>query len=431
MDLGRRMLRHPVAVAVLLAVAAAAVGWSELTGYAWTDYEAEAEVPLFHLVHGQLGLFAQTAPAYVGSLIIRAPFALLPWLWGGGPVAVYRAVAVPCLLAGAGLGWVLWRERRRRFPAAPWALVFALLAAANPVTFRALSMGHPEELLGAALCAGAVLAALRRRPWLAAVLLGLAIGNKAWAVLAIGPVLVALDGRRLKVLMIAGAITVAAMSPMAFSHAAGSRVAALSVHTSVIFQPWQAWWPLGEHGHVVRGNDGQVKPGYRTPPAWLSPIAHPLIALLVVPFTLLWLRRRRGASRGAPEDVLLLLAFLMLLRCVLDPFDIGYYHLPFLLALLAWEALQRPDRPPVMALLASATVWVMFDRAPDALRPDMQSLLFLALSLPLAAWMARAAFASGAPRSRHVAPTRAVAAVLPSDASTNGLSSLPGWPLSG
>jgi uncharacterized membrane protein len=70
------------------------------------------------------------------------------------------------------------------------------LVAGNPLMLQALSIGHPEELLGAALCVGAVLAALHKRPWLAAVLLGLAVGNKAWAVLAIGPVLLALDQRR-------------------------------------------------------------------------------------------------------------------------------------------------------------------------------------------------------------------------------------------
>ena len=70
------------------------------------------------------------------------------------------------------------------------------LCAANPITLRALDIGHPEELLGAVLCAGAVLAALRGRATLAGVLLGLAMANKAWAVLAIGPVLLALPERR-------------------------------------------------------------------------------------------------------------------------------------------------------------------------------------------------------------------------------------------
>jgi uncharacterized membrane protein len=85
-------------------------------------------------------------------------------------------------------------------------LLVIALAAANPVSIRALELGHPEELLTAALAIGAVLAAARERALLAAVLLGLAIASKAWAVLAIGPVLLALPGRRVLALAIAGAV---------------------------------------------------------------------------------------------------------------------------------------------------------------------------------------------------------------------------------
>ena len=42
---------------------------------------------------------------------------------------------------------------------------------------RALEIGHPEELVGGALCVGALLAAARDRATLAAVLLGLALAN--------------------------------------------------------------------------------------------------------------------------------------------------------------------------------------------------------------------------------------------------------------
>ena len=38
---------------------------------------------------------------------MRAPFAMLPDLWGGGELAVFRAAAVPCLVAGVALGLVL------------------------------------------------------------------------------------------------------------------------------------------------------------------------------------------------------------------------------------------------------------------------------------------------------------------------------------
>jgi hypothetical protein len=92
------------------------------------------------------------------------------------------------------------------------------------------------------------------------------------------------------------------------------------------------------------------------------------------------------------EQVLALLALLLLLRCVLDPWNVVYYELPFLLALLSWETLCRPERPPVLALAASAIVWTTFERAPQLLSPDMQCIFFLAWSLPFTAWLARTCF---------------------------------------
>ena len=85
----------------------------------------------------------------------------------------------------------------------------------------------------------------------------------------------------------------------------------------------------------MRGLFGGVKPGYRTAPAWVGIVSHPLIVAVSLPLTALaWRRARRGQS-----DALLLLALLLLLRCVLDTWDTVYYPIPFVLALLAWESL--------------------------------------------------------------------------------------------
>src|SRR4051794_9704668 len=267
-----------------------------LAGFAWSDYEYADLVPMQALMRGDWHAFFDRAPLEGPSLLLRAPFALLAHLWGGGDLAVYRMVAVPGLLAGAVLGVVLWSVRRERYPASRWAGLVLLLAAGNPVTLRALYTGHPEELLGAALCAGAVLAALWRRPWLAAVLLGLALADKAWAVLAIGPVLVALDRRRLPVLALSGAIALAFVAPFLLA-SEGSRGAMVNAgSTGGVFQPWQLWWFLGEHGHVVRGFDGVAKPAFRVAPAWLGAFTHPLIVGLGVPATLVFARRRGTGS---------------------------------------------------------------------------------------------------------------------------------------
>jgi hypothetical protein len=252
-------MRRFLVPALVAALVAAAYGRAELVDYLWTDYEYANEGPLRALVHGQLATFLQTAPIEGPSLLLRAPFALGAWLWGAGDMAIYRMVAVPGLLAGVALAVALWHLRERLQPRAGLGLLVVLLAAGNPLTLRALSMGHPEELLGAALCVGAVLAALARKPHLAAVLLGLALANKAWAVLAIGPVLLALDEHRWRVLAIASGIAAAFVAPFVLAGGAG-RAAVLSAgDTDAVFQPWQLWWPLGEHGEVVRGMGGVVK----------------------------------------------------------------------------------------------------------------------------------------------------------------------------
>lgn len=400
-----RRLAIPTLVAVLFS---AAYGWSQLTGYVWTDYEHANELQYRALVHGDAATFFQTAAIEGPSLLLRAPFAFASWLWGASDMAIYRLVAVPGLLAGVVLAVVLWELRARVLPQAKWGMAVVLLAAANPLTLRALDIGHPEELLGAALCVGAVLAALWRRPYLAAVLLGLALANKAWAVLAIGPVLLALESHRWRVLAVAGAIGAAFLLPFLLAgSAARSGVFTAAAHTDAIWQPWQLWWPLGEHGHVVRGFDGVPKPDWRAAPQWIGPLTHPFIALLVVPLSLLW--RRVHGSAGGCIDVLLLLALLFLARCVLDPANNVYYHLPFVLALLAWEAL-RSARPPVFATVAVCVIWMNFQEVRFMVTPDVGWIVYMALALPALVVLAWATFRPAgqpAPALRLRLPARA------------------------
>ena len=83
----------------------------------------------------------------------------------------------------------------------------------EPRHLRALEYGHPEELLGGVLCVAAALAALGRRPVAAGLLLGLAVANKPWAVLAVVPVLLVLDRGHLRALAAAGAAAIAPVGP--------------------------------------------------------------------------------------------------------------------------------------------------------------------------------------------------------------------------
>jgi hypothetical protein len=388
----RRVLRENAVCTVIAAGCCASLGWLGLYGYGWNDYDNEARVAVDALVHGHFAEFARLAPAYAGSLLERAPFALLPTAWDGGDLAIYRMLALPCLLAAAVLGiWLCARMRADGRPRVDRAIALGLCVA-NPIFLPALEMGHPEELLGGCLALAAVLLAgasgARPRPLLAGVALGLAVANKPWAALAAGPVLLALPtGARARCVVAAAAVAAAVLAPIALSsssYIAATRATASQV--SPIFQPWQVWWFLGHHGPLVHGLFGTPKPGYRVAPPWTGAVARPLVLLCGIAISaLLWRRRRPlGAS-----EALLALALLLLLRCLLDTWDNVYYTIPFVLALLLWEVRARRERIPLLACAATALVWISFKWLPDRASADVQSAFFICWSLPLAVWLAQ------------------------------------------
>lgn len=376
--------RHLLLPLLLGIVAALVVARMTLLTPAFTDYENEAEPAFDALRAGHLGGFLGALPAYGGSLILRAPFALAPTLWGGGTLAVFRAASLPCLAAAVAFGLVLWSGLagpHRRATLGAW-LALALVVA-NPVALPAFETGHPEELLGALLCAAAVVAGLRDRPLACGLLLGLALANKPWGLLAVVPAMIALRSGRPRALAVAGGVAAVVLAPMLL-HGGPGVTSAHHVATSSggIFQPWQLWWFTGHHGDVVHGVYG-VKVGYRTGPVWITQIAHPLVvAMPLVVSVVFWALRGAGARR----DALLLLALVFLLRCVLDPWDTTYYHLPMLMALVAHEAVVR-RRAPVAALAVTAAVYGSIVVA-GSLAPDVQAVLYLAWSLPLVAALA-------------------------------------------
>jgi hypothetical protein len=409
----RRSLRENAVCASMAAVGCAAIAWLGLYGFAWNDYDNEVRPAYEALVHGHVVRFLQIAPAYGGSLIERAPFALLAGLWGGGALAVYRMVALPCLLAAAVLGvWLVARMRAQGRSKLARAVALGVCVA-NPITLLALEQGHPEELLGACLCVAAVLLAARstsarEHSLLAGALLGLAIANKEWALLAAGPVLLAVaPRRRMRCLASACVSGAALLVPLALVTSGGflaSTRAVAAPAASAIFQPWQVWWFFGHHGALVHGLFGAPKPGYRIGPAWTGAISHPLIlAAGAVLAAALWPRGRRAAL--PEQDALLALALVLLLRCLLDTWDVAYYPLPFVLALLAWELGTDTRRPPVLALSSSVLVWISFQWLPLHVSADAQAAVFLAWSLPLAAWLCLRLFSAARPAlAPHLEP---------------------------
>ncbi|MEA2370375.1 MAG: hypothetical protein QOH12_769 [Solirubrobacteraceae bacterium] len=398
------------AVAILAsAIGILVVGWLDFYGYVWSDYDTEARPAFDALIHGHVLRALQVAPAYGGSLILRSPFALLPGLWGGGELAVYRSVALPCLAGAAAVGIVIVGQMRRAHRSRLARALLLALFVANPLTLRTGEFGHPEELLSAAFAVAAVLAATRGHVTWAGVLLGLAIANKEWAIIATGPVLLALPGARIRALLVAAGVVTVVLGPLLLAGRgfATQLSAAASLNSaSPIFQPWQVWWFLGSHGAPVHGLFGGLKPGYRTGVGWAIALSHPLIVLISGPLTLLAARFSR--ARNTP---MLLLALLLLLRAELDVWDTAYYLLPFVFALGTWEALTF-ERPPVGGLVATLATWGVFVWAPAHLGPDDQSLLFLAAAVPATASILIALYAPSGWRAALRADSHDIARTL-------------------
>lgn len=382
------------------------MAWLGLYGFTWNDYDTEARPAFDALTHGHMLEFLRLAPAYGGSLVERAPFALLPGLWGGGQLAVYRMVALPCLLAAAVLGVWLVAQMRTAGRSMLWRAVALGVCVANPLTLRALELGHPEELLGGALCVAAVLLAARDQPVWAGLALGLAIANKEWALLAVGPVLLVLAPRPgawrwrqlVLCLICACAVITIVLGPLALISPGGLADArGATTPQQEIFMPWQVWWFLGASNHMSAstGVGGafplsaawSTHPEWRLTPPWLTGLTHPLIIVIGIGLAgAVWLQRRRRQHSGVLNEghALLMLALLMLARCLLDTWDTTYYMLPFILALLAWEVHGDSRRPPVLALSSTVLAWVSFQWLPAHISPDAQAAFFLAWTLPLA-----------------------------------------------
>jgi len=363
--------------AALLSVAVSAVSLVVVWGFTWDaaghDFGTEAWASLSALLHGHITAFLTRAPAYGPSLLLRAPFALPASLLGAHIESIYRFAALPCLLALGLLGVWLAIDLRRAGGRIAAALAGVALCAANPITYRALQLGHPEELLGAALCVAAVLLAQRGRINWSALALGLAIANKEWALLAVGPVLIAAPSGRLRILAMAGAVAAALLVPIVLATPVSATATSgrLAVPSGTIFYPWQIFWLFARHGDWNPHAGIYIPRAFRLPPSWLGNRAHALIIASALPLTLAAFRRR--TSRG---DALLLLALLLLVRCWLDPWDTVYYPLPFITALAAWE-LSVVRRFPLAAILATVAVVLDFWYLPPYLSQDALAWAFI------------------------------------------------------
>jgi hypothetical protein len=369
-------LGHLPHIAIALAFTAA-MAFLGLVDFAFSDYDTEASAAFWALRTGDLDGFLAAVPAYGGSFVLRAPFAWAPALWGGGELAVFRAVSLPGLAACAGLAVFVAGRMREMGRSRLDRVVILLALAGSPIALRALEFGHSEELLGGALCVAAVLAA-RTRPIVAGALVGLAVANKPWALVAVPVVLAAVPARSaLPSALACGAVAGAVLAPLLLFGGRFAEATVMAGGTGAIFKPWQAWFLLGEPRFGARG--------LRDTPEWLTGLTRPLILTVPVVAAGVWWWRRRGVA--SVYEPLLLLALVLHVRCWLDPWNFTYYALPALLALATWEALERRDRPPVLTLAFIAVHWLTFEHAWRVLGADGASVVYLAWALPLTGWM--------------------------------------------
>jgi RsiW-degrading membrane proteinase PrsW (M82 family) len=355
----RRHLGDATLLALGLALSVRAAFSATLTG----DYPVDAQPALTALLHRNLHAFALARPAMGDlSLLVRAPFAALAYLGDATTLSTYRWGTLPCVVSVALLGLWLARIARSRGVGMVGQLLIVTLSVLNPLTSSAIALGHPEELLTASLCVGALVAALKQRTVLTMVLLGLALACKQWSVVTILPTLFALERSRIRTLV--GALAVAAL--VTIPEVVGSPSTYLANQLSLAHADqsessvWSWLWPFGPNGTRYVLIEGALVPVtlHRFPRALIASL-HSLIIVLDAVIAVVIARLRALPLRR--DDVFALMAVVLLLRCALDNETMPYYHAPLLLDLLAWDAFTA-KRLPLRALSGALLSWLLFDR---------------------------------------------------------------------
>jgi hypothetical protein len=359
------------------------------------DWDSQLYPAVSALAQGEIGRFFDLQPVY-GSIepLVQAPFVALSLALGGGELLAYRLAVLPCLLALALLALALGRSMHERGRAPLACAGVSVLVLVNPATLAAIKLGHPEELLCAALAVGSVLVAARGRPGVSALLLGLAIATKQWALLAVAPALLATPaGTRLRVALTATAVTAALLAPLALSSpdrfATNTKVAqARTVNVS----RFSVWWPLSRtEVRIMRLGDEARPVTVHRLPADVTALGRPAaVALSLLLALAAW---RRGRRTG--DDALALMALALLLRCILDPRDHDYYHVPVLVCLLAWESRRRSGLP-LLAPLAAAALWATFEQ-PLLAHAAVDNAFYLGWTLVIAGVLAAWLYAGARP----------------------------------
>jgi Glycosyltransferase family 87 len=391
-----------VAITVRVVVANTASHWLE-----FGDYRIQVQPALDALLRGDLSSFLHAntlgGPA---SLLLRAPMLALARALGGGESLGYTLGSLACALPLTALAvWLIaetGRLRRRLVDRASIAALFALC----PIFTIALQWGHPEDLMTIAACVAAVLLAARGRIVWAGLVFGLAVATKQWALVAAAPILLAMPRYRLRAAFIGGGLVALLAAPAALidPHAFVASFKSIASVNSWV-SATNVWWPLADaHTRMVADGVTLVPVIKYTLPASLNYVPHALIVLMGLPLGAALAAR---SQRPTLDQVLSLLALLMLLRCALDPWDNPYYQVAPLVALYARDALCG-RRIPLASAFATLAAWVTFGhvaivsgglgRLAFGHAAGMTNLVYLLWTAPLAVWLTLNAFELRAPR---------------------------------
>jgi hypothetical protein len=309
-------------------------GWFSGAYFKAGDYAFDADPALRLAMDGRPWLMYSTDPAPLMlpvGLLARVPALLAAdaagLIEGLNDRLVVGSIAALIIATGAILigGWP-----RSRSPAAASGLgVVCAAFLLAPLTASAVSWGHAEEVLGAGLLLGALLAAQRERWVVAVAFAGLAALTKQPFLLAM-PAFVLMVPQRLRLRL--------CVAPAALAAVVGLLL--LAPHLpALIEQQLTQLTSSGEQSLYVQNLFSAVGiehlGGLGRPTALLACVALPVL-----------LARRSGwqltAAQGAATA-----AIALVLRCLLDPYNIDYYALPAAAAMLAvdWVRWHDEDHP--------------------------------------------------------------------------------------
>lgn len=337
---------------------------------------------------GDVAGFFRAQPAMgLTSLLLRAPAVAIAHAGDATLTGEYRAGALVLVVGAVALALALaytgWRDGSG--VGAVIALVGLWFVAI--VWSRSLYYGHPEEPLAAVLAIAGVVLAARGQALAAGVAVGLAIGTKEWALLAVPGVVFAAAAPDWRRMGAAAAVAVALTSGvMALGNSGSFRAAhkAQQEGDTHTITPASVWFRVGDKRVVPLGDGRDVISIF--PPRAVGRFCRPAVILIGLLTAIAFGLRRGFRSR----DAFALVAFVLTVRVLIDTQTFSYHLVPMLMMVAAWEVFGR-RRLPVVAVAATAAFQLTVHCVVPNFSAETFNAVYLAWTIPLAAYLGAAA----------------------------------------